>query len=194
MKTSPLHGPDRYLVGRSRLVLRFFATGLAAVGAACAVFASLKTAFGRAGTDVLVFSPAFACATILLIAGSVSLHAAVQAVKMERQPELRRRLLLAFTCGTLFVGVQSYGLWALFPDERSAASASLGVTAFIAALTTLHGLHFVVALLFLAFVLNHAWVGRYDHEYHWGLTCCAWFWHLLGLAWMAILAVFAIAL
>jgi heme/copper-type cytochrome/quinol oxidase subunit 3 len=57
----------------------------------------------------------------------------------------------------------------------------------------LHGMHFVVALLFLCHITVQAMADRYDHEYYWGVTVCAWFWHALGVAWVAILFVMLIA-
>ena len=68
------------------------------------------------------------------------------------------------------------------------------MTPFVLMLAALHALHLSVALLFLAFVGTRAGADRYDHEYHWGVRFCAWFWHALGIAWLLILAIFAIAL
>ena len=52
---------------------------------------------------------------------------------------------------------------------------------------------FVVATLFLSLVAVRTFADRYDHEYYWGVSVVAWFWHALGIVWLAILAVFAIA-
>ena len=95
--------------------------------------------------------------------------------------------------GSLFLGVQSFGLWTLMPHDRTAQTAQAGVTTFVLMLAALHALHFVVAVLFLSYVTVQALADRYDHEYHWGVTVCAWFWHALGVVWLAILLIFAIA-
>ncbi|MFO1093983.1 MAG: hypothetical protein U0992_11835 [Planctomycetaceae bacterium] len=34
---------------------------------------------------------------------------------------------------------------------------------------------------------------RYDHEYYWGVSVCAWFWHALGIAWLFVLLCLALA-
>jgi heme/copper-type cytochrome/quinol oxidase subunit 3 len=57
----------------------------------------------------------------------------------------------------------------------------------------MHGVHFIVALLFVAFVFLQGLANRYDHEYSWGVTFCAWFWHALGIIWLVIVAGFVIA-
>ena len=112
----------------------------------------------------------------------------------ERQQAFRIWLFLTLTGGTLFMGIQTYGLWCLFPTRRTPADATVGVTPFVMVFATLHALHVFVAQMFAAFVAARAWADRYDHEYYWGVSICAWFWHVLGIVWLAILAVFAISL
>jgi cytochrome c oxidase subunit 3 len=187
--------PDRHAAGESRQAVRFFLTGtaVATIGAALAFL--LKSIFGRpAQIPEVWFPPAFGVSTVLLGGGSVALQRALYFVRRERQHSFRRWLVIALAAGTLFVGVQGYGLWTLLPAERVSEEASLGVTPFVLMLAALHALHLSVALLFLAFVATRAWADRYDHEYHWGVRFCAWFWHALGVAWLLILAIFAIAL
>ena len=54
----------------------------------------------------------------------------------------------------------------------------------------LHVLHFTVAMMFLVYVMLRSFQDRYDHEYYFGVTVCTWFWHVLGIVWVAILLVF----
>ena len=138
------------------------------------------------------FSIAFGLSTLLLLFGSGCMFRAVESVRRERQRPFRRWLLLALAAGTLFVSVQTYALTCLIrqqpPDE-----VSTGAAAFVAVFAALHGMHFVVAMLFLCYVTVQALADRYDHEYFWGVTICSWFWHALGIAWLAILVVMMIA-
>jgi len=93
--------------------------------------------------------------------------------------------------GTTFVAIQTYAMWCLLIAQRSSADVTglrNGAFAFVA----MHGLHFVVALLFVAFVLLRALADRYDHEYSWGVTFCAWFWHTLGIVWLMIMSAFLV--
>lgn len=139
-----------------------------------------------------IFPPVFAFSTVMLGLGSLALSQAVQAVRRERQRRFRGWLLGALAFGTLFVAAQLIGLnWLM--HRQSPDEAATGVEPFVAVCASLHALHFFVALLFLAFVLARAEAGRYDHEYYWGVTVCAWFWHMLGIVWLAILGVMAIA-
>lgn len=179
---------------RSQQALRFFALSTATILAASGVAAALMRIFGRSPGTAFHFPAAFGASTVLLIAGSVNLHGALRAVRRERQQRFRKRLLLSLGWGLLFMGVQTYALWTIVPAERSPEDASTGVAPFVLMLAFLHGLHFLVATLFVSYVYVQALAGRYDHEYYWGVSVCTWFWHFLGIAWVAILAVYSIVL
>lgn len=137
------------------------------------------------------FPGAFWFSSLLLLAGSVLLHRATWEVRRERQLPFRRTLVAALSVGMLFLGVQSFGLYCLLQQQQPPLAAT-GVTAFVFVFSFLHGLHFVVATLFLVYVTVRALADRYDHEYYWGVLVCGYFWHALGIVWLAILFVFAI--
>lgn len=137
------------------------------------------------------FPTAFWFSSLLLLVGSLLLHRATWDVRRERQTSFRRGLIAALCTGGLFLGVQSYGLICLL-QQQQATQVATGVTAFVFVFAFLHGLHFVVATLFLVFVTVRARADRYDHEYYWGVLVCGYFWHALGVVWLAILFVFAI--
>ncbi len=137
------------------------------------------------------FPPAFLASTGLLLIGSASLSRACGFVRHERQRPFRQHLLLSLAAGTLFVTTQTYALTWLI-RQQSAADAQVGVVPFVAVMAALHALHFIIALMFLVFVTVRAFADRYDHEYYWGVTICAWFWHILGIVWLVVLAVIAI--
>lgn len=176
-----------------RLALRFIFVS-AAISAAAGALALALTRFVpfHAEPGQVVFPPAFWGTTVLLGLGSACLQNAVYSVRRERQKPFRRSLLGALVCGTLFVGMQSYGLGCLVrnqvPDD-----AQTGANAFITMLGALHAMHFALALMFLVWVTLSALADRYDHEYSWGVTVCAWFWHGLGVVWVLILVIFSIA-
>lgn len=177
---------------RDRIARWFFVLGIATTSAAGLVAVGLMRTLGRSGDPVFRFPIAFGVSTLLLVLGSVTIGSARRAVRWERQALFRRRLLQSVAVGAMFMGVQTYALWTILPVERSDSAASTGVAPFVLMLAALHGLHFLVATLFVSYVTVQAHAGRYDHEYHWGVTVCAGFWHALGIVWGAILAVYAI--
>ncbi|MCY2965843.1 MAG: hypothetical protein NT069_19800, partial [Planctomycetota bacterium] len=90
------------------------------------------------------------------------------------------------------VGLQAYGLKILFTHQR-VAETQTGSNAFLTVVSGLHAMHFTVALWWLLWVLIGALDDRYDHEFHWGVSACGWFWHVLGIVWGVVLTVFLIA-
>lgn len=178
---------------QSLFAVRFFAISVVAF-ALSGLLARLLVLFGRppVGADAGAIPPAFWISTILLAAGSGALDQAVRSVRIERQRPFRRWLLTGLAAGTLFIGVQSYGLWYLLQNPNPDEQVATGVNGFRFVVAFLHALHFTVALMFLVFVTLRAFADRYDHEYYFGVVVCAWFWHFLGAVWLAILGVFAI--
>jgi cytochrome c oxidase subunit 3 len=195
MPQAPTATPDRHAVGRLRDAQRGAFILMLLTAVSLGVFVACIQIFGQPRrTDTLQFPMAFGISTLLLLAGSIAMFRAHYFVRMERQTDFRWWLKVAAACSALFMGIQSYGLLWMTPATKSAAATSLGVRPLVMALAGLHAMHFFVATLFISVVLSRSIADRYDHEYHWGVTVCAWFWHLLGIAWMAILAVFAIAI
>ena len=135
---------------------------------------------------------AFAISTCLLFCGSGCMYGAVESVRRERQRPFRRWLKAAMVSGVSFVAVQTYALSSLF-RQQNPEDVETGATAFVALFAAMHGMHFVIALLFLTFVTVQAFADRYDHEYFFGIFICSWFWHALVIVWLAILFVMLVA-
>ncbi|MEZ6064303.1 MAG: cytochrome c oxidase subunit 3 [Planctomycetaceae bacterium] len=189
-----LHGLPTRRLTRSEVALRFLLLSVGVTLVASMVAWVLMRWIGRDTPADFQFPLAFAATTALLLFASLTIDRALRAVRRERQSLFRRWLRRSIVVGCLFMGVQSYALWTIVPQERSPGSASLGVAPFVLMLAALHGLHFLVATLFVSYITVQAHADRYDHEYHWGVTVCAWFWHALGVVWIAILAVYTIVL
>jgi cytochrome c oxidase subunit 3 len=154
-----------------------------------------------------------------LVASSIALEAAHRAVQRERQTAFRLLLAVALGLALAFVMLQVPALGAYLQAQRHAQEAAAGagelgagwdpdharqseinagpregqihMTAFT--LVVLHGLHVLGGLLPMALVTARAWQGRYDHEWHRGVTACAWYWHFLDVVWLLLLATFVFA-
>jgi cytochrome c oxidase subunit III len=179
---------------RSRLAIRFILISAGVYVACFAVALALIRFFPppHVVPGQVAFPAAFWFTTVLLAVGSGSLQHGVSCVRLEQQKPFRRSLVIALVSGVLFVGVQTYGLQCLIRNQV-ADDVQTGANAFIFIMGALHAMHFSLALLFLVWVTLNALADRYDHEYSWGVTLCAWFWHGLGIVWLCILAVIAIA-
>lgn len=177
---------------RSEFAVRFAVATALLLLAAASLAASLLAIFpipAHPGPDR--FPPAFFVSSVLLLAGSISMSRARFHVRRERQIPFRRNLLISLAAGTLFVASQTYALTGLI-RHQAPEDVETGAGAFVVVIAALHAMHFVIALMFLVFVSVRAFADRYDHEYYWGVTVCTWFWHVLGIAWIAVLTVIAI--
>ena len=181
---------------RGLLARRFFVLSLGLLVAAILMAKIGVRWFGDEPPARSVMPMPFWISTVFLFAGSVTLQRAAWLVRVQQIEPFRRWLMLSLTAGTLFVGLQSCGLWRLIQNQTPVGqsipnSAETGANAFVVMVAGLHGVHFVVALLFVAWITVNAYADRYDHEYSWGVSFCAWFWHTLGILWLVILALFA---
>ncbi|MBS0262819.1 MAG: cytochrome c oxidase subunit 3 [Planctomycetes bacterium] len=176
-----------------RVTLRYIGT-LIAVYTVAGILAAVMTRWipFHSEPGEIVFPGVFWGTTVLLALGSYWLQRAQSYVKREKQRPFRRCLLLALVAGTLFVGIQSYGLSCMIGNQ-AAEAAQTGANAFLTMLSAVHAMHFVLAQMFLVWVTLSALADRYDHEYWWGVTVCTWFWHGLGIIWLLILVIFLIA-
>ena len=181
--------PMRHSGGQAQLAIRFFLAAVVFGLASGVICWGLARRFGK---SCGVASPAFAVSTALLWSGSFALSRALEFVRREKQAAFRRSLKTALVLGVLFTGVQAYALWSILPttaEQRTPESAELGAVAYVMMFGSVHALHFALAVLFVLLITLRAAEDRYDHEYHWGVTLCTWFWHGLGVVWMAILLV-----
>lgn len=189
---SPLDSVDR--LSRATLARHFFLATVLQAAVAFGLAYGLAAVFGAPPPmERLQLPTAFQFGTVFLLLGSWQLHQSVRYVRIERQRPFRRSLLLALVLAILFVAVQSFGLWAFVEGTRDANNPQLNVHGFVFVFAALHAMHFLVAQSVLLWVTLSAFADRYDHEYYWGVTFASCFWHVLGLVWLAILCVFAIA-
>ncbi len=185
---------SRWAENQSMMARRFFLATIAQAAICIALAWGLALIFkAPPPSERLRLPTAFQFSTLFLLLGSWFLHAGWNQVKVERQPEFRRSLLLALTFAVLFVGVQSYGLWSFVNGTKDFQNPQMNTHGFVFMFTTLHAMHFLIAQSVLLWITLAAFCDRYDHEYYFGVTVAMWFWHALGIAWLAILCVFSIA-
>ena len=184
MNSSTSPHKSRLALGFLGLILILFsvAAGVADVG--------IRLSARASDTTTRIMPIPFWISSGLLAAGSLTLQRAAWHVRCQRLQPFRKLLLWSLVIGTLFVGVQTSGLW-LLVSQHDPRTAETGANAFVVMVAGLHGVHFLIALLFVAWITVNAFANRYDHEYSWSVTFCAWFWHTLGIVWLTILTLFA---
>src|SRR5688572_13341845 len=97
--------PEFRVIRPSRLAIRFFAVAAVALASAGGI-TTLLIRLGRSTPPEThaQIPGAFWVSTLLLAAGSLSLHWAVKFVRREKQRQFRLCLWAGVLCGTLFVG------------------------------------------------------------------------------------------
>ncbi len=131
--------------------------------------------------------------TLLLIAVSISLHFALVAARTNQPQAVLKMNLLAGLFAILFWIVQSYGMFGLVQRSLQVPNPGLSPYGFTFILALLHALHVVGGMVALVSVIFGAIREKYDHERHWGLKFCVFYWHFLDAVWIVMLIGFAIA-
>ena len=124
--------------------------------------------------------------TALILAGSVSVHLALRAVRREKQGRFRQMLVASLVLACGFVAVQVPSMGVLLARHRPGAGAAYGLMFF---LILVHAMHVVGGIVPLAVVTGKALRQRYDHEAHEPVRWLAMYWHFLDGVWVVMFGV-----
>ena len=119
--------------------------------------------------------------TLVLLASSVTMVAAVRALARGEEVRAVRRLALTASLGTLFLLVQGYEWVRLLGYGLTVSSGAYGGTFYT--LIGTHGLHVFGALIWLGVTLVGASRGRYAEGRTAPVKACAMFWHFVVGLW-----------
>ena len=128
--------------------------------------------------------------TAILLAGSLTMHLAVKAVRARRPQALRRALLGSLALALAFVLVQTPSMVQLLHRHQSLLASGTHLYGMIFFLVLLHALHVIGGIASLAAVTLQAYRGRYDHAYHLPVRFSAFYWHFLDLVWLVMFGTF----
>jgi heme/copper-type cytochrome/quinol oxidase subunit 3 len=132
----------------------------------------------------------FLISTAILAVISALLIAAERAVRAGSRTRPTALLGAAVVLGIAFILSQIAG-WARLAQASELPQTNLYLFG-IYVLSFLHLLHVVGGLVPLVWVTLRARSGRYTADDHEGVTLTGMYWHFLGIAWLAILAVLAL--
>jgi len=133
---------------------------------------------------------AFLVSTALLVVISALLVAAERAIRAGDRFRPTAVLTAASVLGVAFILSQVAG-WARLAAASELPQNNLYLFG-IYVLSFLHLLHVVGGLVPLVWITLRSRTGRYTAADHDGVTLTAMYWHFLGVAWLAILAVLAL--
>jgi cytochrome c oxidase subunit 3 len=117
---------------------------------------------------------------VLLLSGCTMFHA-LQAIRHDRQKELRNRLFVTGLLGVIFLVVQGAEWVRLVHHGFTLSSGIYGSIFYV--LIGCHALHVLVAVFWLLAVFAGAMVGRFSDNNHVGVEVCAIYWTFVVLLW-----------
>ncbi len=124
----------------------------------------------------------FYYSTGVLIASSISMHAALIAAKKDQFNALRLSISITFVLGLLFLVMQYYG-WAQLV-EMNVYFVGNPSGSFVYVFSGLHGLHLISGLIVLLVALVAAFRLRINAKALTQIKICSTYWHFLDALWV----------
>ena len=180
-------GPPPRRLDNLRLALLFF------MGAEVMFFAALVSALFVLRVGMAAWPPPLeprlplavtAVNTLVLIGSSVSMAAALRALRRRDRQRFVRLLVTTAALGTLFLAIQGYEWIRLIGFGLTLSSSVYGTTFY--SLIGLHGLHVAGALVWLVVTTLLATRARFGDGRITPVQACAMYWHFVVGLWPAL--------
>jgi heme/copper-type cytochrome/quinol oxidase subunit 3 len=124
--------------------------------------------------------------TLLIIASSFTMSAALRAVRSEKQALLRSNLIYSLGLTIAFVGVQTPAMIQLLRIHLQMPESGIRMYGMLFVLILLHAAHVIGGVVALAIVVRGSYQGRYDHEHFTAVQNAVWYWHFLDVIWIVM--------
>ena len=124
----------------------------------------------------------FYYSTGVLMASSISMHAALIAAKKDQFNALRLSISITFVLGLVFLAMQYYG-WAQLV-EMNVYFVGNPSGSFVYVFSGLHGLHLISGLVVLLVALVAAFRLRINAKALTQIKICSTYWHFLDALWV----------
>ena len=185
---SPISPDGRPRLDTGRLIMGLFLASLGMGFGALLVFYFILRARAAVwpppGTPRL--PTALWLSTVLILASSGTMQAAVRSIRHGRQAAFRTAVVATILLALGFVASQIVN-WGLAVAARMPPDLNMfSITFYL--LTGLHGLHVLGGLVPLTIVAARSFRGRYTPENHLGVRFCAWYWHFVDVIWLVVFA------
>ncbi len=205
--------PETYSVRRNlyqaRLMFWLFIASLAMFFMACIAVYLLLIYGLKNPPDTMTIEVAYAPlrmpltfipSTLLLLGTSVTLHMASRRIANERREPFLKLIRISLVLSVLFIAVQILAMETLLEQHFELSKAlypghnpSFGVNRMNGMCFTfavIHALHVLGGIGYIIYIDYFGQRGYYDHERHWAVDHCAWYWHFLDIVWLTMIATF----
>jgi heme/copper-type cytochrome/quinol oxidase subunit 3 len=159
--------------------------------------------FGRISNQAISIPIGAWGSTVIILAGSVTIHLAVSAIRRERREACLKYLHITSAIAVLFLIVQTPCMIEIVQEHRAIAKqvmstqipgevAPVSLYGLVFVLILLHAMHVIGGVVALVVVTLRARKGRYDHENYQGVQFAARYWHFLDLVWLTMFTMFLV--
>lgn len=122
--------------------------------------------------------------TVILLSSSVFMHIAQNGIKRGDNRRLRINLGIAFVLAVVFLLLQAYEYSTSPIAPNDSAYASL-----FFAITGIHGMHVLIAVLLNGYVQALAGIGHFTANRRAGVENVTLYWHFVDAVWLFVLAI-----
>lgn len=133
--------------------------------------------------------------TVVLIFSSLTMALAVRSTQMNKRNHAALLMVITLVCACIFLGVKfveyrdkfHHGLLpGCYYEENAQIPSRYGHIFFgiYFLMTGLHGLHVVIGMLAIGWVLTRTLRGHFDQTYHTPVETVGLYWHLVDLIWI----------
>jgi heme/copper-type cytochrome/quinol oxidase subunit 3 len=128
--------------------------------------------------------------TALVIGVSFALQRSLNYVKLEKQREFHRWLLISLWLAIGFIVVQAPAMIELLAAHRRFHPQGLALYGLVFFLILVHAAHVVGGIIAMSRIIYVARTGAFDHEHYQPVRHTAMYWHFLDAVWIAMFFTF----
>ncbi len=122
--------------------------------------------------------------TVFLLCSCYTMLRAMRCIKAGQQQPFVQWLAMTALLGSIFLGVQGSEWVSLVHDGLTISTGMYGATFYT--LIGCHGLHVLVAVLWLCIVLFQARHRRFSQQHYIGVEICSMYWYYVGAVWVVL--------
>ncbi|MBI4790848.1 MAG: heme-copper oxidase subunit III [Chloroflexi bacterium] len=128
--------------------------------------------------------PLTAVNTFVLLVSSLTMVTALAAIQKANPRGMRLWLIATAVLGLVFLSGQAYEFNKMFREGLSLSTNLFGATFFT--LTGFHGMHVLVGVIWIGFVLARAFKGGITPTNHLAVELAGLYWHFVDIVWIII--------
>jgi len=130
--------------------------------------------------------------TALILASSVAVHYAADALRKDRLRDFRKGLTVTLVLAVGFIAVQAPSMWMLLHTHREHAAGATWLYGFVFFLVLVHALHVLGGLIPLCVIAARAARDRYHAAADGPVRALAYYWHFLDAVWIVMFCLFMV--